>query len=247
MKGKNAARFLIVNADDFGLTNGVNRGLIEAHERGIVTSASLMVRPPAVQQAAEYARTHPQLSVGLHFDVQELRYRDRQWAPAYRVIDPADAGAVRQEFERQLAAFQRLLARTPTHLDSHQHVHLAEPARSILLEYAERLGVPLRNCTPAISYRGTFYGQTDEGESLPAGISAEAFLRMVETLAPGWTEIGCHPGYADGLDSVYSIEREEELRVLCSAEVRAALDRSGVLLRSFRDFECGETARDAIS
>ncbi len=49
--------------------------------------------------------------------------------------------------------------------------------------------------------------------------------------------MGCHPGYMDGLDSVYSVEREEEIRVLCSAEVRTALDRSDLQLRSFHDFQ----------
>ncbi len=237
MKEETGRRFLIVNADDFGLTNGVNRGIIEAHERGVVTSASLMVRHPAAAPAAEYARAHPELSVGLHFDVQEWRYRGRKWEPAYQLIDTADARAVCQEFERQLAVFRRLLGSAPTHLDSHQHIHLAEPARAILLDYARQLGVPLRACTPAISYCGNFYGQTDEGESLPAGISAEAFLRIAQTLTPGWTEMGCHPGYMEGLDSVYSIEREEEIRVLCSAEVRTALDRSDLQLRSFHDFQ----------
>ena len=237
MKEKTGRRFLIVNADDFGLTNGVNRGIIEAHERGIVTSASLMVRCPAAEQAAECARMHPELSVGLHFDVQELRYRNRKWELAYRVIDTADAGAVCQEFERQLGVFKHLLARTPTHLDSHQHVHLAEPARSILRGHAEQLGVPLRNCTAAISYHGTFYGQNDEGEPFPAGISQEALVGAFRNLPLGWTEIGCHPGYTDGLDSVYSIEREEEIRVLCSVKVRTALDQSDVQLRSFRHFE----------
>jgi hypothetical protein len=48
-------RLLIVNADDLGCSRGVNRGIIEAHERGIVTSASLMVNRPAASEAAEYA------------------------------------------------------------------------------------------------------------------------------------------------------------------------------------------------
>jgi len=61
-------RRLIVNADDFGLRAGVNRGIIEAHKNGIVTSASLMVNRPYAAEAADYARGHPKLSVGLHFD-----------------------------------------------------------------------------------------------------------------------------------------------------------------------------------
>ena len=237
MSKETSTRFLIVNADDFGLTTGVNRGIIESYERGIVTSASLMVRYPATEHAAEYARAQPGLSLGLHFDVEEWRWCKGKWEPAYRLIDITDARAVRGEFERQLTIFEDLLGRPPTHLDSHQHVHLAEPARSILRGHAEQLGVPLRNCTAAISYHGTFYGQTDEGESFPSGISEEALVGAFRDLPLGWTEIGCHPGYADGLDSVYSVEREEELRVLSSVAVRSALDRSAVQLRSFDDFE----------
>src|SRR5262249_22921163 len=64
-----ATRYLIVNADDFGRSAGVNRGIIQAHEQGIVTSASLMVHWPAAREAAEYGRGRPGLSLGLHFDL----------------------------------------------------------------------------------------------------------------------------------------------------------------------------------
>ena len=59
----------------FGLSEGVNRGIIRAHEQGIVTSASLMVRYPAAAEAARYALQHPRLSVGLHLDMAEWVYR----------------------------------------------------------------------------------------------------------------------------------------------------------------------------
>ena len=230
-------RYLIVNADDFGLTNGINRGIIEAHERGIVTSASLMVRYPAATDAALYARVHPALSVGLHFEAAEWRYRGGEWYAAYRVIDADDAGQVRAELNRQLAAFVRLLGRQPTHLDSHQHVHQSEPARSILLAQAAELGIPLRSCSELIAYNGAFYGQTGEGEPYPEGLSIGNFTAMVDALPAGWTEFGCHPGYAVDLDSVYTMEREEELRVLCSAEARQILADGKVRLRSFHDLE----------
>jgi chitin disaccharide deacetylase len=69
-------RYLIVNADDFGLSEGVNRGIIEAAEKGIVTSASLMVRQPAAAAAAAYARKLDRISVGLHLDLGEWVYRN---------------------------------------------------------------------------------------------------------------------------------------------------------------------------
>jgi len=227
-------RFLIVNADDFGLTEGVNRGIIETFERGIVTSASLMVRYPAAAAAAEYARAHPRLSVGLHFDIAEWRYRDGGWHAAYQVVDAGDGDAVRAELDRQLEQFYRLMACLPTHLDSHQHIHKSEPARTVLQSHAEDRNVPLRSFASRIKYCGSFYGATSEGEPFPEGISVPHLLRIVQTLSPGWTEFGCHPGYREGLDSVYLAEREEEIRVLCSSEAKQVLSDNRVQLRSFR-------------
>ncbi|MFN2475507.1 MAG: carbohydrate deacetylase [Chthoniobacterales bacterium] len=229
------AKWLIVNADDFGLTSGVNRGIIEAREHGIVTSASLMVRGSAAGEAATYARRNPPFSVGLHFDAAEWRYEGGEWALAYQVVDSADADAVRDELDRQLAEFVKLMGRTPTHLDSHQHMHLNEPARAILTEAAAQLNVPLRSCAPDLRYRGDFYGQTTEGEPYAHGISVEHLVQMIAELPAGWTEFGTHPGYAAGVDSVYASEREDEVRALCSHEVHGAITAEGVKLCSFHD------------
>jgi len=57
-------KYLIINADDFGLSEGVNRGILESHTRGVVTSASLMVTGDAVHEAVALARDHPKLGVG---------------------------------------------------------------------------------------------------------------------------------------------------------------------------------------
>lgn len=232
---KTTSRCLIVNADDFGLTSGVNRGIIEAHARGILTSASLMVRYPAAHEAAAYAQAHPEFSVGLHFDAAEWRVRDGEWYAFYQVVDADDADAVADELDRQLAAFAELLDRAPTHLDSHQHMHLSEPARTVLLGRADELGIPLRSCSKTIAYSGGFYGQTGEGDPYPQGVSVEHLIGMIEELPTGWTELGCHPGYAENLDSVYAVEREIELRALYDERVRAAITRAGVQLRSFHD------------
>ena len=79
---RNRQRSVIVNADDFGFSPGVSRGIVAAHERGIVTSASLMVRWPA----AAYGRAHPALSVGLHVDLGQDAHRDGRQVTLYRVI-----------------------------------------------------------------------------------------------------------------------------------------------------------------
>ena len=230
MAGK---RYLIVNADDFGQSPGVNRGIIEAHERGIVTSASLMVRWPAAADAAAYAQERPELSVGLHLDLAEWAYRDGEWARLYEVVKGDDADAVAKEVERQAEAFRRLMGKNPTHIDSHQHAHRQEPARSIVLELAHRLAVPVRDFAPDVRYCGQFYGQTSEGAPYPDGISVERLIKILEGLPPGCTELGCHPADRVDLDTMYRAEREQELKILCDPRVRGAIAAMDIELRSF--------------
>ena len=79
---------------------GVNRGLVTAHEHGILTSASMMVRWPAAKEAAAYAREHPRLGVGLHFDLGEWACRRGTGAKLYEVVSLHDLDAVRRELQR---------------------------------------------------------------------------------------------------------------------------------------------------
>jgi predicted glycoside hydrolase/deacetylase ChbG (UPF0249 family) len=226
-------RHLIVNADDFGQSAGVNQGIIQAHEHGILTSASLMVRWPAAAEAAEYGRRHTNLGVGLHLDLGEWAYRDDEWVQVYEVVPSDNPSMVREEVQRQLDEFRRLLGRDPTHLDSHQHVHREEPVRAVAEQIARQLGVPLRECSPDVRYRGDFYGQTGEGAALPEAISVEAMIHILDTLEVGVTELGCHPAATPDLDTMYRDERVQELRVLCDPGVQRALDARGIRLLSF--------------
>jgi predicted glycoside hydrolase/deacetylase ChbG (UPF0249 family) len=228
--------YLIVNADDFGLSAGVNRGIIEAHERGIVTSASLMVRGPAAAAAAAYGWQHPELSVGLHVDLGEWIYRDGEWLPLYEVARLSDAAAVEEVVSSQLTAFRRLVGRNPTHLDAHQHVHLREPARSMLLKVAREIGIPLRHLSPEICYCGDFYGQTTEGAPLPNAIGVSSLLAILAALPDGITELACHPGEEmNDLETMYQSERAREVKTLCDPRVRSAIRELDVDLCSFAD------------
>src|SRR5437764_74919 len=162
-----STRRLIVNADDFGQSAGINRGVAEAHENGVVTSASLMVCWPDAPAAVASAKRWKGFSIGLHIDLGEWTYRDGTWRPYYERVPIRDAGAVAAEIDAQLNAFRALVGRDPTHLDSHQHVHLREPVRQLLLERTDRLGVPIRDVRGDVLYRGTFYGLQREGKPQP--------------------------------------------------------------------------------
>jgi predicted glycoside hydrolase/deacetylase ChbG (UPF0249 family) len=218
-----AKKHLIVNADDFGLSSGVNRGIIKAHEHGIVTSASLMVRWPAAPEATVYSREHPDLSLGLHVDLGEWAYRDEAWVPLYEVVPVEDPAAVADEVSRQLSTFRRLVGKDPTHIDSHQHVHLRESVRPVLVGIARDLAVYLRHYSSEVRYCGDFYGQTAEGLPFSYAISVDGLIKSLEALPPGFTELSCHPGEADDLDTMYGSERLEEVKALCDPRVRAAI------------------------
>ena len=229
-----------MNADDFGLSPGVNAGVARTHEAGILTSASLMVRPPAAPAAADYARATPSLGVGLHVDLGEWVRADGAWRAVYEVV-PLDSGSevIEVEARSQLARFRELTGRDPTHLDSHQHVHNWEGATSVFRRLAKELGVPLRHHVGGVRYCGDLYGHDEHGLPIPEAISVEAFAEIIRGLKPGTTELACHPGLGADTGSPYDREREQEVEVLCDPRVADALDRAGVVLRSFADIASG--------
>jgi predicted glycoside hydrolase/deacetylase ChbG (UPF0249 family) len=230
-----AERVLIVNADDFGLSPGVNAGVARAHEQGILTSASLMVRFPAAAEAAEYARRAPGLSLGLHVDLGEWVYNDGEWETVYEVVSLDNPDAVIDEVGRQVESFRRLTGREPSHIDSHQHVHHWETVVTSFRTLALALGVPLRHYTAGVTYCGDLYGQSTDGTPIPGAITVQALIEIVEALPAGITELACHPGLGDDSGSIYDRERTQEVEVLCDPLVREVLDRERVALRSFTD------------
>jgi chitin disaccharide deacetylase len=235
-------RRLIVNADDFGQSAGCNEGIIRCFERGVLTSASLMVRWRDAQAAAAYARIHPALSVGLHIDLGEWMYRAAEWVELYSVLPDEDPATIRAEVMRQLETFRTLMGSDPTHLDSHQHVHCSAPADRVVTELGAALGIPVRQRCDAVKYVGGFYGQGSSGEPLNDAISVEHLMSILRTLPAGTTELGCHPGSNRDTPGMYVVEREREVEVLCDPRVRATLQAEDIQLISFRDVTPGRKA-----
>ena len=152
-------RRLIVNADDFGLTAGVNRAIVEAHQRGVVTSATMMANAGAVQDAVTCARD-ARLSVGCHVvlidgapllapqDVSSLlvdgrgaRFLDGWLGFAARALrNRLDPDQIVAEVEAQIRRIQQTRLHV-THVDSHKHVHLLPPVLAPMLRAARACGV----------------------------------------------------------------------------------------------------------
>ena len=150
-------RRLIVNADDFGFTSGVNRAIIEAHARGVVTSSTLMANGPAFAEAARLALQAPRLSVGCHvvlidgepvLGAKQLpslttasRFRDGMITLAARAITGRmDAAQITAEATAQIRKLQAA-GITVSHFDTHKHTHLFPKILRPLLRAAADCGV----------------------------------------------------------------------------------------------------------
>ena len=154
-------RRLIVNADDFGLTAGVNRAIAEAHTRGIVTSSTLMATGPAFDEAVVLAKQLPQLSVGCHVvlidgapvvDADRLpslafrspcspRFRDGLKSFAARALTGGlDSSEIEAETTAQIRKIQSAGINV-SHLDSHKHTHLFPAVLRPMLRAARACGI----------------------------------------------------------------------------------------------------------
>jgi len=245
---------LIVNADDFGRTPGVNAGTLEAHTRGIVTSATAMVlEKSAARGIREAAERAPRLSLGLHFvvtgggppaaaarDVPTLApggsfRRTREDLP--RSLPAAE---VRAELEAQIHVFQVLARKPPTHLDSHHHAALHPAIAPVFAAVARERSLPARAASEearrALRAEGvrtpdcfleTFYGD---------GVSFEGLERLLAGLSDGVSELMCHPALVDEQlqgSSTYVEEREWEREVLCDPQIRQRVRALGIELVGF--------------
>lgn len=243
---------LIVNADDFGFTRGVNEGILRAHREGIVTATTLMADGPAFEHAVEIARRTPSLDVGVHLVLWPENGRLPQRLPAFvkRALSSSTA-EIEAEFARQV---EKVLAAglAPSHLDTHKHVHLLPRVMNAVARVAARFGIawvrrPLH--ARQVTARGLRTPDHLVGLRLTGRMNRERLLARLERLQSGLTELMCHPGLCDqellGAPTRLKQERQVELEALTSPEVRRLLERKGVELTSYRalDGEAGGSRR----
>jgi chitin disaccharide deacetylase len=152
-------RRLIINADDFGFCESVNKGIVEAHTKGVLTSTTIMANMPATEQAADLAKNLPSLGVGVHLNLtagkplcQQASVKLILDSQGHFVLSPGKlalasliTGKVRTAIETELASqIQWLIDKgiKPTHLDSHKHIHAFPTIFPIVCRLAKRFSIP---------------------------------------------------------------------------------------------------------
>ena len=225
-------KYLIINADDFGLSTGVNRAIGELHQAGVVSSTTVMVNMPGFKEAIALARQCPALGVGLHFN---LGY-GTPICPSRQVASLVNQNGYfsqqadnwkENEVELELEAQWRRLVDAgirPTHIDSHQFVQCYYPVFRPLVKLCQREKLPLRRVPgePLLNLRRPPAADYSLLDTYFDGNGKERLHKNLESLRPGVTELMCHPAYVD--DTLISISswtlvREEELRVFADSDL----------------------------
>lgn len=214
---RSAQRWLIVNADDYGLTPGISAGIIRAHREGIVTSTSVLAVGPALSRSAPWLGDVPELGVGVHLalvgedppllsarEVPTLVDRHGRFPTTWRHfvaravrarVDPDD---VRRELAAQIERVQGFGVAV-THLDAHQHLHLVPMVREVLLVLAGRFDVGAVRVP---------YGSGGRVLALATDRLARALERRAD-------EVGlAYPGASAGLDPSGSLDGAALARAL---------------------------------
>lgn len=201
------SRYLIVNADDFGYSCGINKGIIEAIRNGIVTSTSVMVDAIAANEAKDLTQ-FPDLSIGLHFELKEI-------------------ANVSAELKRQIDKFVAIVGKSPNHIDTHKRHTTDEGIKEVLEGYANTHNTPVRNFNP--KHIGSF--------GINSGDCSVAQLeRCIDEATDEYNELMTHAGYSDDYlreHSSYSDPREDELKSICSPEIKQYIQDKGLTLATW--------------
>ena len=242
---------LIVNADDFGLTRGVNLGIAEACARGIVRSTTVMAGMPAITHAAKLARQNPSLKTGVHLrltagapmaegvpsllgDDNRLQSQGLFWEN--QRMDPEE---IEKELRAQIESVLELGFEL-THLDSHHHCHAHDQVSPVTEKLAEDYGVPLRPCLKPANYNNQTLTFSDAfyGEALTIG----SFLNIVKKHLnqTDVLEIMTHPAKPDdelSHCSSYIQQRADELKILTAPQLKDELEALGVIITDYTTME----------
>lgn len=247
---------LIINADDFGLTDGCNYGIIYAMKLGIVTSTTIMMNMPKSKDAIKLAKDNGIEEIGLHLTLtcgqpilpkEEIPslvnergsfYKRRAELFPIMKLDEAE-----KELRNQILEFKKYDIRL-SHLDSHHHIHMYDGVREIVAKLAKEYNLPLRQpnletrellnnlgITTTDFFSMGFYGDKADIKEL---------TNILEQFPEGTIEIMTHPAIIDkelmNLSS-YNEKRLEELKVLTSKEIKRWVQSKDIELITYSDLE----------
>jgi predicted glycoside hydrolase/deacetylase ChbG (UPF0249 family) len=230
---------LIVNADDFGYSRGINHAIIDCHQHGIVNSATMMMNMPGITHAVELAKANPKLMVGIHLVLtcgkpllknvsslvdQEGNFKKLSYLRGH--VNEVVLEELEREWSAQIDAFLET-GLSPSHFDSHHHTHTIPEFLPVVQRLSRKYGLSCRqaadqpvNGVPAFTdvLLNDFYGPS---------ATDDYFDQIANNVQDGATvEVMCHPGYVDQAlltGSSYAMERVRETEILTTAKLPSSV------------------------
>lgn len=241
---------LIINADDFGYSKGVNLGIIESYKNGIVTSTTMMTNMPDADHAAKLAKENPELGVGVHLvldcgfpindNVHSLIDDEGKFYKFDKVLNLAESDDIEKEFTSQIEKFLSY-GLNPTHLDSHHHIHSQEKVFPIVEKLANKYKLPIRNLKNNIKkshlnlvdyFEESFYGDDLTVDSIIKILDKVNQFEIIEMMT--------HPAYIDESvlkGSSYNLQRAKELSILIDKRTQLEILNRGIQLVSYKEIK----------
>lgn len=242
-------KYLIINADDFGLSQSINKGILEVFKIGNISSSSLMANMPGFEDAVRHTEKYPTLGVGMHVN---LTYGSPINSPervpslvneygvfSYKLANTWEEADISVELKSQ---WERLMKAglNPTHIDSHQHIQMYPKVYKHMVSLANSHNISMRKTIYDPSVGITPHKKIDYFvmDTYFEGDGISRLLQHIQNLKCGVTEIMCHPGYIDSVVSTVSewtYVREIECRVFSQPIIRELISELGIHLINYRE------------
>lgn len=227
------SKYLIINADDFNLTRGVDRAILECHDKGLVTSTTVLVTLPFLKSSVKELRRRPFLGKGIHLSLTlGEAVHPKTPFPLKRELlkrlHKLSGKDVEREYEAQILKFKKLLGEFPSHMDTHHHVHIVPNILSAVRRLSAKYDMPYRLQTHHL------FEDLDPKKHW----TREKFAQCLRKLPSGISEIMVHPGFVGAplrKISSFLTGRNAERKLLQDAKLRSLLDEINIKLINFND------------
>lgn len=240
---------IIINADDFGISEGAVLGIIKAHQDGILTSTTCMVNMPYAKMGLELASRYPNLGVGIHLVLTVGRplidgaksYVDKNGnflrPSAYPNEEPnANFDELYREWKAQIERFIKLAGKKPTHIDSHHHVHLLPQHHDVVIKLAKEYDLPIRQRDQIIN---NYQYVRCNDQFYKDNVNYEYLTSTINNIDE-YGEIMCHPALLDWRlyqMSSYNIPRMKELDLLCDKKIKQFIKDNDIELINYSNLK----------
>lgn len=237
---------IILNVDDFGLTNGVNEAVFELHKQGMLNSTTALVNSPHFKSGIEQAKVYPDLAIGIHLTIDLFKAElyhpslctvemDFYTAKTHDFKRSLDSNVIYNEWKAQIQKFALIAGHLPSHIDSHHHAHIFNYDASLAVaRLAEEFSLPVREFTTdnyTSKCNGDFYG-----EKLSVQQLIDSIEMLIETGAD-YQDVMMHPAFIDDdLMNItsYNTPRKLEFDIVSSDQFKQYISDNNIVISSYR-------------